>query len=152
MKRCRLLAYVVILCFLCSCSVTEQNEQTTTHNHIESATDVEVSVAAEDAQEKHDELFQLAMDELSAWYAYVDDNSTEDILKAAQDAMVEFFVMEGFSADDFSGTLEDVHVKLNEAREELSEEYIDINSRYIDDLKDKALDDLNGTPDTIIID
>ena len=98
MKKYCLLLSVMLLCFLCACSVTEQNERTTMYDIMESGTDEEIAAAAKDAQEKHDELFQLAMDESSAWYAYVDDNSTEDALKAAQDAMVDFFVSEGFSA------------------------------------------------------
>ena len=35
---------------------------------MESGTDEEIAAAAKDAQEKHDELFQLAMDESSAWF------------------------------------------------------------------------------------
>ncbi len=101
MKKYCLLLSVMLLCFLCACSVTGQNERTTMYDIMESGTDEEIAAAAKDAQEKHDELFQLAMDESSAWYAYVDDNSTENALKAAQDAMVDFFVSEGFSADDF---------------------------------------------------
>ena len=87
MKRYCLLLSAMLLCFLCACSVTEQNERTTMYDIMESGTDEEIAAAAKDAQEKHDELFQLAMDESSAWYAYVDDNSTEDALKAAQDAI-----------------------------------------------------------------
>ena len=78
MKRYCLLLSAMLLCFLCACSVTEQNERTTMYDIMESGTEEEIAAAAKDAQEKHDELFQLAMDESSAWYAYVDDNSTEN--------------------------------------------------------------------------
>ena len=81
MKRYCLLLSVMLLCFLCACSVTEQNERTTMYDIMESGTEEEIAAAAKYAQEKHDELFQLAMDESSAWYAYVDDNSMEDALK-----------------------------------------------------------------------
>ncbi len=75
-----------------------------------------------------------------AWYTYVDDNSTEDALKAAQDAMVDFFVSEGFSADDFSGSVEELHDVLSSTRESLSDEYIAINTHYSGILKDEAVD------------
>lgn len=141
MKKYCLLLSAMLLCFLCACSVTEQNERTTMYDIMESGTDEEIAAAAaKDAQEKHDELFQLAMDESSAWYAYVDDNSMEDALKAAQDAMVDFFVSEGFSADDFSGSVEELHDVLSSTRESLSDEYIAINTRYSDILKDEAVD------------
>lgn len=140
MKRYCLLLSVMLLCFLCACSVTEQNERTTMYDIMESGNEEEIAAAAKDAQEKHDELFQLAMDESSAWYAYVDDNSMEDALKAAQDAMVDFFVSEGFSGDDFSGSVEELHDVLSSTRESLSDEYIAINTRYSDILKDEAVD------------
>ena len=140
MKRYCLLLSTMLLCFLCACSVTEQNERTTMYDIIESGTDEEIAVAAKDAKEKHDKLFQLAMDESSAWYDYLDDNSTEDALKVAQNAMVDFFVSEGFSADDFSGTVEKLHDVLSSTRESLSDEYIAINTHYSDILKDEAVD------------
>ena len=61
MKKYCLLLSVMLLCFLCACSVTEQNERTTMYDIMESGTDEEIAAAAKDAQEKHDELFQLAM-------------------------------------------------------------------------------------------
>ncbi len=57
---------------------------------IESGSAEEIAAAAEAAVEKHDELFNLAMDEMSAWNSYADGTGAEDALKSAQAAMVDF--------------------------------------------------------------
>ena len=65
MKKCCLFISVMLMCFLCACSVTEQKERTTMYDIIESGSAEEIAAAAEAAVEKHDELFNLAMDEMS---------------------------------------------------------------------------------------
>ena len=68
MKRYCLLLSVMLLCFLCACSVTEQNERTTMYDIMESGTEEEIAAAAKDAQEKHDDLeeeFDYDAEELS---------------------------------------------------------------------------------------
>lgn len=54
--------------------------------------------------------------------------------------MVDFFVSEGFSADDFSGSVEELHDVLSSTRESLSDEYVAINTHYSGILKDEAVD------------
>lgn len=66
MKKCCLFISVMLMCFLCACSVTEQKERTTMYDIIESGSAEEIAAAAEAAVEKHDELFNLAMDEMSS--------------------------------------------------------------------------------------
>lgn len=51
MKRYCLLLSAMLLCFLCACSVTEQNERTTMYDIMESGTEEEIAAAAKDAQE-----------------------------------------------------------------------------------------------------
>lgn len=58
MKKYCLLLSAMLLCFLCACSVTEQNERTTMYDIMESGTDEEIAAAAKDAQEKHDEFLR----------------------------------------------------------------------------------------------
>lgn len=140
MKKCCLFISVMLMCFLCACSVTEQKERTTMYDIIESGSAEEIAAAAEAAVEKHDELFNLAMDEMSAWNSYADGTGAEDALKSAQAAMVDFFVEEGFSADEFGGTVEEAHNLLTATRESLSDEYIAISTRYSEILKDEAVE------------
>ena len=54
MKKCCLFISVMLMCFLCACSVTEQKERTTMYDIIESGSAEEIAAAAEAAVEKHD--------------------------------------------------------------------------------------------------
>ena len=123
MKKCCLFISVMLMCFLCACSVTEQKERTTMYDIIESGSAEEIAAAAEAAVEKHDELFNLAMDEMSAWNSYADGTGAEDALKSAQAAMVE-----------------EAHNLLTATRESLSDEYIAISTHYSEILKDEAVE------------
>ena len=96
MKKCCLFISVMLMCFLCACSVTEQKERTTMYDIIESGSAEEIAAAAEAAVEKHDELFNLAMDEMSAWNSYADGTGAEDALKSAQARNGGFFRGRGF--------------------------------------------------------
>lgn len=140
MKRGCLFFSVLLMCFLCACSGTEQQERTTMYDIIESGTVEEIAAAADKAVEKSDELFNLAMDEAVAWQSYEAGTGTEYDLKSAQAALTDFFVAEGFSADEFAGTVEEAHKILTTTRESLSDEYIAISSHYSEILKDEAVE------------
>ena len=49
MKKCCLFISVMLMCFLCACSVTEQKERTTMYDIIESGNTEEIAAAAEAA-------------------------------------------------------------------------------------------------------
>lgn len=140
------LVFVFLICFFCSCSDKKPEQRQTYYDVIERDNPEEIKNASVEAIDKSDILFELASAYTYAWKDYQEGNkSLNEIVKVRQ-PLIDFLVSEGFSADIFSGSAEEIDVKIDEVRDELFDEYIAISVAASEIMKQESIDKLIEKP------